>query len=129
MMLSIGQITSTAILSLDVNLNEFLDDLTYFNAGPNVHVIVFDGKGVVWIHKDFPRIEKIMEQPLKVYLQDIENIDSQTVIKMISDVQGIIHMKTKLGEQVNNLKRESIFLSRNTKLIFENFFGQKEIEA
>lgn len=114
MMLSIGQITSTAILSLDVNVSEFFDDLTYFNAGPNVHVIVFDNKGVVWIHKDFPRIERIMEQPLKVHLQDIENIDSQTVMKMISDVQGIIHIKTKLGEQVNNvLRRESILLNRN----------------
>ncbi|XP_072753876.1 VWFA and cache domain-containing protein 1 [Anoplolepis gracilipes] len=99
MTLSIGQITSTALLSLDVKLCDFLDDITYFNAGPNIYVIFFDNKGVVWMHKNFPRIETIIEQPLKVHLQDIENIDNWTVMKMINETQGVINVKTKLDEQ------------------------------
>lgn len=100
MTLSIGQITSIALLSLDIKLNDFLDDITYFNAGPNIYAIFFDNKGVVWMHKNFPRIETIMEQPLKVHLQDIENVDNYTVMKMINEIQGVIDVKTKLGEQV-----------------------------
>ncbi|CAL1673299.1 unnamed protein product [Lasius platythorax] len=99
MTLSIGQITSIALLSLNVKLSDFLDDITYFNAGPNIYVIFFDNKGVVWMHKNFPRIETIVEQPLKVHLQDIENIDNYTVMKMINEIQGVINVKTKLGEQ------------------------------
>lgn len=102
MRLFVGQITSVALLSLDVKLRDFLDDITYFNAGPNVYVILFDSKGMVWMHKNFPRIETITEQPLKVHLQNIENIDSQIVIKMIDEMEGIINVKTKLGEQVNH---------------------------
>ncbi|GAB1860644.1 VWFA and cache domain-containing protein 1 [Camponotus japonicus] len=99
MTLSIGQITSVALLSLDIKLSDFLDDVTYFNTGPNIYVIFFDNKGVVWMHKNFPRIETIIEQPLKVHLQDIENIDNWTVMKMINEIQGVIDVKTKLGEQ------------------------------
>lgn len=106
MTLSIGQITSIALLSLNVKLSDFLDDITYFNAGPNIYVIFFDNKGVVWMHKNFPRIETIVEQPLKVHLQDIENIDNYTVMKMINEIQGVINVKTKLGEQV----RKSIYI-------------------
>jgi len=106
MTLSIGQITSVALLSLDIKLSDFLDDVTYFNTGPNIYVIFFDNKGMVWMHKNFPRIETIIEQPLKVHLQDIENIDNWTVMKMINEIQGVIDVKTKLGEQV----RRSIYI-------------------
>ncbi|KAL0107464.1 hypothetical protein PUN28_014649 [Cardiocondyla obscurior] len=99
MTISIGQVTKTALLSLDIKLRDFLDDVTYFNIGPNIYAMFFDSKGVVWMHKNFPRIETIVEQPLKVHLQDIENIDSQTVFKMINESQGIMDIKTKLGEQ------------------------------
>ncbi|XP_070171282.1 VWFA and cache domain-containing protein 1 isoform X1 [Polyergus mexicanus] len=99
MILSIGQVTSIALLSLDVKLCDFLDDITYFNIGPNIYVIFFDNKGVVWMHKNFPRIETIIEQSLKVHLQDIENIDNWAVMKMINELQGVIDIKTKLGEQ------------------------------
>jgi len=81
-------------------LRDFLDDITYFNAGPNIHAIFFDSKGMIWMHKDFPRPEIVMEQSLKVHLQDIENIDRQIVMKMINEMQGVIDVKTKLGEQV-----------------------------
>lgn len=100
MTLSLGQITSTALLFLNVKLRDFLDDVTYFNAGPNMHAIFFDSKGIVWMHQDFPRIETIMEQPLKVHLQDIENIDSRVVKKMINMAQGVLNVTTKLGKQV-----------------------------
>lgn len=100
MTISIGQVTKTALLSLDIKLRDFLDDITYFNVGPNIYCIFFDSKGVVWMHKNFPRIETIVEQPLKVHLQDIENIDSQAVLKMINENQGSMDLKTKLGEQV-----------------------------
>jgi len=100
MTISIGQVTDIALLSLDIKLRDFLDDITYFNVGSNVYAIFFDSKGVVWMHKNFPRIETIIEQPLKVHLQDIENIDRETVLKMINDVKGIVNVKTKLGEQV-----------------------------
>lgn len=100
MTISIGQITKTALLFLDIKLRDFLDDITYFNIGPNIYAIFFDSKGVVWMHKNFPRVETIVEQPLKVHLQDIENIESQAVLKMINENQGIMDIKTKLGEQV-----------------------------
>ncbi|XP_025996814.1 VWFA and cache domain-containing protein 1 isoform X3 [Solenopsis invicta] len=99
MMISIGRVTQTALLFLDIKLRDFLDNITYFNVGPNIYAIFFDTKGVVWMHKNFPRIETIVEQPLKVHLQDIENIDSQTVMKMINEIEGIMDVKTKLGEQ------------------------------
>lgn len=101
MTLSIGQITNVALLSLDVKLRDVLDDITYFNAGPNVHAILFDSKGVVWMHKNFPRTQTVIEQPLKVHLQDIENIDSSQVKKMIDENEGALNMETKLGEQVS----------------------------
>ncbi|XP_011631150.1 VWFA and cache domain-containing protein 1 isoform X1 [Pogonomyrmex barbatus] len=109
MTISIGQITKTALLSLDIKLRDFLDDITYFNAGPNAYVIFFDNKGVVWMHKNFPRIEMIIEQPLKVHLQDIENIDDQIVTKMINEIQGVVDVKTKLGEQKQYRWRHLIY--------------------
>lgn len=121
MILSIGQITSIALLSLDVKLCDFLDDITYFNTGPNIYVIFFDNKGVVWMHKNFPRIETIIEQPLKVHLQDIENIDNWAVMKMINELQGVIDVKTKLGEQV----KKSIYiqiLNLNTGVRYRKLF-------
>lgn len=101
MRLFIGQVVSSMLLSLDVKLRDFLDDITYFNVGPNIYVILFDSKGVVWMHQSFPRIETITEQSLKVHLQDIENLDNQIVIKMINEMQGMVNVKTKLSEQVN----------------------------
>lgn len=101
MTLSIGQITNVALLLLNVKLRDVLDDITYFNAGPNVYAILFDSKGVVWMHKNFPRTETVIEQPLKVHLQDIENIDSRLVKKMINENEGILNAETKLGEQVS----------------------------
>jgi hypothetical protein len=98
--LSIGQITNIALLFLNIKLRDFLDDITYFNAGPNIYAIFFDSRGMIWMHKDFPRPEIVMEQSLKVHLQDIENIDSQIVMKMINEMQGVIDVKTKLDEQV-----------------------------
>lgn len=100
MTLSIGQITNTALLSLDIKLRDFFADMTYYKANPSISVILFDNKGVVWMHKNFPRIEMLTEQPFKVHLQDIENIDTQTVMKMINENKGDINVKTKLGEQV-----------------------------
>ncbi|KAG5317114.1 CAHD1 protein, partial [Acromyrmex heyeri] len=97
--ISIGQVRKIALLSLDIKLRDFLDDITYFNVGSNIYAIFFDSKGVVWMHKNFPRFETMIEQPLKVHLQDIENIDSRTVLKMINEFKGIINVKTKLGEQ------------------------------
>ncbi|XP_076223132.1 VWFA and cache domain-containing protein 1 isoform X2 [Nomia melanderi] len=99
MTLSVGQITEKALISLDIQLQNFIDDITYFNAGSNVYPILFDDKGIVWIHKDFPRMETIMEQPLKVKLQHIENIHSETVTMMIEQNEGVVNVKTRLGEQ------------------------------
>ncbi|XP_024880040.1 VWFA and cache domain-containing protein 1 [Temnothorax curvispinosus] len=109
MTVSIGQVTKTALMSLEIKLRDFLDDITYFNVGPSVYAIFFDSKGVVWMHKNFPRIETIVEQPLKVHLQDIENIDSQTVLKMINEEKGIMDVKTKLGEQKRYRWKHLIF--------------------
>nr|XP_033342707.1 VWFA and cache domain-containing protein 1 [Megalopta genalis] len=99
MSLSIGQITDKALISLDIQLQNFIDDITYFNAGPNVYPVLFDNKGAVWIHKDFPRMETIVEQPLKVKLQHIENITPEIVTMMIEQYEGIVNVKTRLGEQ------------------------------
>ncbi|KAG7208330.1 hypothetical protein KM043_014566 [Ampulex compressa] len=99
MVLSVGQITNITLLSLDVKLRDFLDDITYFNAGPNIYAILFDSKGIIWIHKDFPRVDVMLDQPFKVYLSDIENIEHTTVTTMIEQSQGILSVKTKLGEE------------------------------
>ncbi|XP_053982206.1 VWFA and cache domain-containing protein 1 [Hylaeus volcanicus] len=99
MTMSIGQITDKALISLDIQLRNFLDDITYFNAGPQVYPILFDDKGIVWIHKDFPRIETMVDQPLKVKLQHIENISPETVKMMIERYEGVVNVTTKLGEQ------------------------------
>ena len=100
MMMSVGQITNTALLSLDVKLRDFLEDITYFNAGPNTHAILFDKNEIVWMHKSFPRMEIMSEQPLKVYLHNIENIDSETIMKMLKESEGTRILKLKLGIKV-----------------------------
>ncbi|XP_012148021.2 VWFA and cache domain-containing protein 1 isoform X1 [Megachile rotundata] len=99
MTLSIGHITNKALISLDIKLRNFVDDITYFNAGLYVYAILFDSKGTVWIHKDFPRMEVMMDQPFKVNLHHIENINPETVNIMIEQHEGVLNVKTKLGEQ------------------------------
>lgn len=96
--MSVGQITNTALLSLDIRLSNFIEDLTYFNAGTDVNAILFDKNQVVWVHKNFPRID-FMEQSFKVYLQNIENIDVHVVRKMIDQFEGFIEIKNMLGEK------------------------------
>ncbi|XP_012277119.1 VWFA and cache domain-containing protein 1 [Orussus abietinus] len=97
MTLSVGQITNTALLSLDVKLRDFLEDITYFNAGPNAYAILFDKKKIVWMHQDFPRMDTMLEQPLKVYVQDIENLDKKIVNRMINETEGKLETRTKLN--------------------------------
>ncbi|XP_076757338.1 VWFA and cache domain-containing protein 1 isoform X2 [Xylocopa sonorina] len=99
MTVSIGHITEKALISLDIKLKNFLDDITYFNVGTDAYAILFDNKGIVWIHKDFPRIETMMDQPLKVNLHHIENISPESVRTMIKEHEGIINVKTQLREQ------------------------------
>lgn len=82
MMLSVGQITNTALLSFDVKLRDFVEDITYFEAGAHqVRALLVDKRGMLWMHKNFPRMETIVEQPLKVYLHDLENLDEKTMIR------------------------------------------------
>ncbi|KAF7414483.1 hypothetical protein HZH68_002972 [Vespula germanica] len=97
---SIGLITNVTLLYLDVTLKDFLDDLTYLNIGPEAYGILFDSKEVVWIHKDFPRMEMITEQPIKVYLQDIENISSEDTATMVEKNEGLIDV------QINESKKK-----------------------
>ncbi|XP_046837698.1 VWFA and cache domain-containing protein 1 [Vespa crabro] len=97
---SIGLITNVTLLYLDVTLKDFLDDLTYLNIGSEAYGILFDSKEVVWIHKDFPRMEMITEQPIKVYLQDIENISSEVAAIMIEKNEGLIDV------QINESKKK-----------------------
>lgn len=99
MTLSIGHITNKALISLDIKLRNFLDDITYFNAGAHVYAVLFDNKGIVWISKDFPRMETIIDQPLRVHLHHIENISYETVKIMIEEYEGVINVKTQLGKQ------------------------------
>lgn len=81
MMLSVGQITNTALLSFDVKLRDFVEDITYFETGAHqVRALLVDKRGTLWMHKNFPRMETIVEQPLKVYLHDLENLDEKTMI-------------------------------------------------
>lgn len=101
MTLSIGHITNKALISLDIKLRNFLDDITYFNAGARVYAVLFDNKGIVWISKDFPRMETIIDQPLRVHLHHIENISYETVKIMIEEYEGVINVKTQLGKQVH----------------------------
>lgn len=82
MIVSVGQITNTALLSFDVKVRDFVEDVTYFEAGAHqVHALLVDKRGMLWMHKNFPRMETIVEQPLKVYLHDLENLDEKTLIK------------------------------------------------
>lgn len=100
MTLSVGRVTNTALLSLDVKLRDFVEEFTYFNAGPRAYAILFDRKGIVWMHKHFPRVETVLEQPLKVHLQDIENMDDSTIKKMVDQSEGVMVVMTKLGVKV-----------------------------
>ena len=100
MTLSVGHITNKALISLDVKLRNFLDDITYFNAGMHTYAVLFDNKGIVWIHKHFPRVESMLDQPLKVNLHYMENISFETVKTMIEEYEGVMNVKTQLGEQV-----------------------------
>ena len=100
MVVSVGQITNTALLSLDVKLKDFLEDVTYFNAGPSVYAVLFDKNEIVWMHKNFPRMETQTEQTLKVYLRTIENLDVHTVAAMIKQFEGVITIETALGNKV-----------------------------
>ncbi|XP_011499006.1 PREDICTED: VWFA and cache domain-containing protein 1 [Ceratosolen solmsi marchali] len=100
MMVSIGQITNTALLSFDVKLRDFVEEVTYFDAGnQRMHALLVDKRGMLWMHKDFPRMETIVEQPLKVYLHDIENLDRKTIGKIGMDEQaeGMAEVKSLLG--------------------------------
>ncbi|XP_014215011.1 VWFA and cache domain-containing protein 1 [Copidosoma floridanum] len=102
MMLSIGQITNTALLSFDVKLRDFVEDVTYFEVGSQqVHAILLDKRGVIWMHKNFPRMETIIEQPLKVYLHQIENLDEDIVAstRMAQESEGVVQVKTLLGTE------------------------------
>lgn len=98
MTISVGRITNAALLSLDVKLRDFVEDLTYFNAGPNAYSILFDKKGIVWMHKKFPRVETMLEQPLKVHLRDMEDVDFN---KMINETEGTLVVKNEHGDEVN----------------------------
>ena len=101
MTLSVGRITNTALLSLDVKLRDFLEDVTYLSAKPSLYAILFDKKGIIWMHKKFPRVETLQEQPLKVHLRDIENIDIATVNKMINQSDGVMDITNKLQVKVS----------------------------
>lgn len=103
MSLSIGRITKTALLTLEIKLKDFLEDLTYFDAGANVYALLFDKKQNVWMHKSFPRPEVISEQPLRVSVENIENIDENSVIKMTEEmIEGNENFTTTSGRVVSN---------------------------
>lgn len=133
MMMSVGQITNVAVLSLVVKLKDFLEDVTYFNAGPNTHAILFDNNEIVWMHRNFPRMEMIAELPLKVYLHNIENIDSETIQILLKQSEGFKVIETKLGAKVSSPKRFKFQVSskgkkiRNFFIIFDFYFLQKQI--
>ena len=81
MMVSVGLITNTAVLSYDVRLQDFVEDITYFDPGPHqLHALLVDKRGMLWMHRDFPRMEMIVEQPLKVYIHDLENFQEDVLI-------------------------------------------------
>ncbi|XP_011314621.1 VWFA and cache domain-containing protein 1 [Fopius arisanus] len=100
MTLSINRVSETALVSLDIKLHEFVNEITYFNAGSFTRGILFDKKGIVLMHKSFPRIESLSEQPLKVYLRDIENVDERVVMEMIEQPTGRMGVLNKLGISV-----------------------------
>ncbi|KAL7286208.1 hypothetical protein TKK_0019506 [Trichogramma kaykai] len=100
MMVSVGQITNTALLSFDVRLQEFVEDITYFDAGPHqLHALLVDKRGLLWMHKDFPRVEMIVEQPLKVYIHDLENLQKNILVStgMSEQAEGVIEIHTLLN--------------------------------
>lgn len=90
----------TVLISLDVKLREFVEKITYFNAGRNNHAVLFDKKGLVWMHKNFPRVETLVEQPIKVYFHDIESVDKSVVEGMISKTDGSLQLINKLGKKI-----------------------------
>lgn len=103
MSLSVGQITKTALLTLEVKLKDFVEDVTYFDAGPNSYAILFDKKHNVWMHRNFPRPEIMSEQPLRVALENIENVDKNSVKKMIAEelLEGSYTFNTTSGRSVS----------------------------
>lgn len=119
MIVSIGQITRSSLLSLDVKLKDFLDDITYFNAGPDIYAILFDKNEIVWIHKNFPRMETLGEQPLKVYLSHIENLHQETVSAMINQFEGVATVTSKLGKKVGKIKSNDIHVTRFSCTLFQ----------
>ncbi|XP_057341737.1 VWFA and cache domain-containing protein 1 [Microplitis mediator] len=97
---SIVRATDDVLISLDVKLREFVEKITYFNAGFNNNAVLFDKKGLVWMHKNFPRIETLSEQPIKVYFHDIENIEKDFVVEMIETPAGVRELTNKLNETI-----------------------------
>ncbi|XP_046425464.1 VWFA and cache domain-containing protein CG16868 [Neodiprion fabricii] len=98
MCISMGQITKTALLTLEIKLKDFVEDITYFDGGPKTYAILFDKRRNVWMHKSFPRPEVMTEQPLKVSLKNIENIDENSTLKMINELsEGDANFTTILG--------------------------------
>ncbi|XP_020708779.2 VWFA and cache domain-containing protein 1 [Athalia rosae] len=98
MCVSIGRITKMALLTLEIKLKDLVEDITYFDAGPNTHVVLFDKKGNVWMHRKFPRPEIMAEQPLRVPLENIENINESSVLKMTAELpEGSENFTTTLG--------------------------------
>lgn len=101
MIVSAGQITNSVVLSLDIKMKDFLEDITYFNAGPSTYAVLFDKNEVVWMHKNFPRMEVQADQLLKVYLRTIEDLDVHTVTAMIKQFEGVITIQTNAGKKVS----------------------------
>ncbi|KAK0095373.1 hypothetical protein PV326_008544 [Microctonus aethiopoides] len=97
---SVAHETDTALIALNIKLGEFVDVIAHFNAGRNNHAILFDKKGVVWMHKNFPRLETLVEPPIKVYLHDIENIDKAAVNEMIKRSEGMMKLVNKMKKNL-----------------------------
>lgn len=106
--IAITQITDIALITLNIKLDELIQDITYFNAGPHTRAILFDKKNQVLIHKNFPRIEMLQEQPFKVNLRDIENINDADITEMINNIEGNKKSINKLDKKItikwNHLK-------------------------
>ncbi|XP_044016065.1 VWFA and cache domain-containing protein 1 [Aphidius gifuensis] len=98
--LSIQNITDIALISLNIKLDELIQDVRYFNAGPHTRAILFNKKNHVLMHKNFPRIEMLQEQPLKVNLRDIENIDDADIAEMINNNEGNKKLINKLDKKI-----------------------------
>ncbi|XP_074098201.1 VWFA and cache domain-containing protein 1 [Cotesia typhae] len=98
---SIVRATDDVLISLDVKLREFVEKITYFNAGFSNNAVLFDKKGLVWMHKNFPRVETLSEQPIEVNLHDIENFDKDLVVEMIERPKGAKEVQNKFNETMS----------------------------